>query len=128
MSTADEYTPATFDVRADYVRDHTRNFDSYMMGRSLTSEQERYGAQFDRWLEGERARARTETDSTLAWIERVLQGAHRAKDSDYAEGVLDTLIAVRKMLVWGGADDVPVTALLERAEISTTDHTNRSAS
>lgn len=66
MSTADEYTPATFDVRADYVRDHTRNFDSYMVGRSLTSEQELYGARFDRWLEGERARARTEITPTQA--------------------------------------------------------------
>ncbi|WP_292727125.1 hypothetical protein [Microbacterium sp. UBA837] len=120
MSTEDEYTPTTEEVRADHARSLTYpKFVSPIRAR-----------QFDRWLacllEGERARARTETDSTLAWIERVLQGAHRAKDSDYAEGVLDTLIAVRKMLVWGGADDVPVTALLERAEISTTDHTNRS--
>ena len=45
-----EYTPTTEEVRADYVRDHTRNFDSYMVGRSLTSEQEFYGAKFDRWL------------------------------------------------------------------------------
>lgn len=54
--TADEYTPSTDEVRADYVRDHTRNFDSYQVGRSLTSEQEHYGGQFDRWLAGERAR------------------------------------------------------------------------
>lgn len=47
---SDEYTPTTEEVRADYVRDHTRNFDSYSVGRSLTSEQEVYGDRFDRWL------------------------------------------------------------------------------
>ena len=46
----DQSIPSTGEVRADYVRGHTRNFDSYMVGRSLTSEQEFYGAKFDRWL------------------------------------------------------------------------------
>ena len=47
---SDEYTPTTEEVRADYVRDHTRSFDPYSVGRSLTSEQEFYGDRFDRWL------------------------------------------------------------------------------
>ena len=46
----DDYTPSLNEVRADYVAIHTRNFDSYATGRSLTSEQEFYASQFDRWL------------------------------------------------------------------------------
>lgn len=53
-----DYTPSTDEVRADYVRDHTRNFDSYMTGRSLTSEQEVYGARYDRMIESVRAEER----------------------------------------------------------------------
>ena len=45
-----DYTPSLNEVRADYVAIHTRNFDSYATGRSLTSEQEFYASQFDRWL------------------------------------------------------------------------------
>lgn len=45
-----EYTPTTDEVRADFVALHTRNFDAYAVGRSLTSEQEYYGEDFDRWL------------------------------------------------------------------------------
>lgn len=55
---AEDYTPSTDEVRADYVRDHTRNFDSYMTGRSLTSEQEVYGARYDRMIESVRAEER----------------------------------------------------------------------
>ena len=46
----DDYTPSLNEVRADYVAIHTRNFDSYATGRSLTSEQEVYASRFDRWL------------------------------------------------------------------------------
>ena len=46
----DDYTPSLNEVRAAYVAIHTRNFDSYATGRSLTSEQEFYASQFDRWL------------------------------------------------------------------------------
>ena len=53
-------TPSIAEVRADYVRDHTRNFDSYTVGRSLTSEQEIYGARFDRTIAAVIARAKRE--------------------------------------------------------------------
>lgn len=39
--------PSLNEIRADFITLHTRNFDAYMVGRSLTSEQEFYGAQFD---------------------------------------------------------------------------------
>lgn len=39
--------PSINEIRADFIALHTRNFDAYMAGRSLTSEQEFYGAQFD---------------------------------------------------------------------------------
>ena len=55
--------PSTGEVRADYVRDHTRNFDSYMVGRSLTSEQEFYGAKFDRWLAAHDAEVQARRDN-----------------------------------------------------------------
>ena len=45
-----EYTPTTGEVRAAFVSVHTRNFDAYQAGRSLESEEEHYGDQFDRWL------------------------------------------------------------------------------
>ena len=61
MST-DEYVPSECEVRADFVQTHTRNFDSYLMGRSLTSEQEHYGAQFDAMI----ARVRRDAALTLA--------------------------------------------------------------
>lgn len=47
---SDPVIPSLGEVRADYIRDHTRNFDSYLVGRSLASEQEFYGEKFDRWL------------------------------------------------------------------------------
>lgn len=61
------YTPTTEEVRAEYVRDHTRNFDSYTVGRSLTSEQEFYGARFDRWLS--EVKARVWNECMLAHVE-----------------------------------------------------------
>lgn len=39
--------PSINEVRADFIALHTRNFDAYMVGRSVASEQEFYGAQFD---------------------------------------------------------------------------------
>ncbi|WP_353707624.1 hypothetical protein ABRQ22_17335 [Cellulosimicrobium sp. ES-005] len=62
----DDYTPSTDEVRADYVRDHTRNFDSYMTGRSLASEQEVYGARFDRWLAAHDESVRAEERADVA--------------------------------------------------------------
>jgi hypothetical protein len=53
-----EYTPHPNEVRADFINLHTRNFDAYQAGRSLTSEQEVYGGVFDRMIaEVERAAA-----------------------------------------------------------------------
>jgi hypothetical protein len=44
------YELGTEDVRKDFTLVNTRNHDGYMTGRSLESERERYGAEFDRWL------------------------------------------------------------------------------
>lgn len=53
-----DYTPGANEVRADFITLHTRNFDAYTVGRSLTSEQEVYGDVFDRMIaEVERASA-----------------------------------------------------------------------
>lgn len=57
---SDPIIPSTGEVRAVYIRDHTRNFDSYQVGRSLTSEQEFYGAKFDRWLAAHDAAVRAD--------------------------------------------------------------------
>ena len=45
-----EYTPSVDEMRADFVHEHTRRFDEYQAGRSLESEEEHYGDQFDRFL------------------------------------------------------------------------------
>ena len=45
-----EYTPTPNEARADFITLRTRNFDAYQVGRSLTSEQEFYGAQYDRMI------------------------------------------------------------------------------
>lgn len=67
--TTDEYVPSECEVRADFVRTHTRNFDSYLMGRSLTSEQGHYGAQFDAMIARvRRAAAREALDGLSAWL------------------------------------------------------------
>lgn len=65
MST-DKYAPSECEVRADFVQTHTRNFDSYLMGRSLTSEQEHYGAQFDAMIARVRRDAAREALDGLA--------------------------------------------------------------
>ena len=45
-----EYIPTIEELRADFVLANTRNHDAYQVGRSLASEQETFGAQFDRTL------------------------------------------------------------------------------
>ena len=54
---SEPYVPNLNEVRADFVALHTRNFDPYQAGRSLTSEQEYYGDQFDRFIAKVRADA-----------------------------------------------------------------------
>ena len=67
----DDYTPSLNEVCADYVAIHTRNFDSYATGRSLTSEQEVYASRFDRWLASHDAevaeRIAQEIEADLMW-------------------------------------------------------------
>ena len=57
-----EYTPSVDEMRADFVHERTRRFDEYQAGRSLESEEEHYGDQFDRFL----ARVRRDAALTLA--------------------------------------------------------------
>ena len=78
---ADPIIPSTGEVRADYVRDHTRNFDSYMVGRSLTSEQEFYGAKFDRWLAAHDAEVQAQVVAEEP-EERWQYGAQNPDDAD----------------------------------------------
>ncbi|MCT2182861.1 hypothetical protein M3G00_07915 [Brevibacterium casei] len=54
---SEPYVPNLNEVRADFVALHTRNFDPYQAGRSLTSEQEYYGDQFDRFIAKVKAEA-----------------------------------------------------------------------
>jgi ABC-type Zn2+ transport system substrate-binding protein/surface adhesin len=54
-----DYTPTTDEVRADYVRDHTRGYDEYQGDQTLTAMQEHYGAEFDSWLAQHDAEVRT---------------------------------------------------------------------
>jgi hypothetical protein len=80
--------PSINEIRADYVRTHTRNFDAYAVGRSLTSEQEVYGERFDRTVAAVVARAKREereriADELEAWAE-----THRPT-SPYTEGRRD---------------------------------------
>lgn len=58
--TDSEYVPGEREVRADFVLANTRNFDSYQVGRPLASEQERYGDEFDRWIDQVKAEAARE--------------------------------------------------------------------
>ncbi|WP_279063678.1 hypothetical protein [Dermabacter hominis] len=55
-----KYTPTTSEVRTVYVWTHTRNFDSYQVGRTLASEQKHYGDEFDRWIDQVKAEAARE--------------------------------------------------------------------
>ena len=95
---SDPITPSTAEVRADYIRDHTRNFDSYSVGRSLTSEQEFYSKKFDRWL------AAHDAEVTAKALERGVDelGVYVGdEDGDYWTGYRDgqrRQIHVLKML------------------------------
>lgn len=46
----DPQAPTTEEVRSDYALTQIRNYDEYMTGRSLASEQARVAEAFDRWL------------------------------------------------------------------------------
>ena len=70
-----EYTPTPNEIRADFITLHTRNFDSYTVGRSLTSEQEVYGDAFDRMI----AEVRREA-AEKAWREGELAGTRNQRD------------------------------------------------
>lgn len=75
--------PSLNEIRADFITLHTRNFDAYMVGRSLTSEQEFYGAQFDSVIRRIQAEAiRTWADFQDAAIRNI---AFAADDEDRAE-------------------------------------------
>ena len=74
---SDDYTPTTGEVRADFVALHTRNFDAYAAGRSLTSEQEYYGEDFDRWL--------TAHDAEVA--ERIAQAIEGELRAEQTQGI-----------------------------------------
>lgn len=73
-----DYTPQPNEVRADFITLHTRNFDAYQAGRSLTSEQEVYGDVFDRMIAEVRReaaeKALTETANELDRIGNGLVG------------------------------------------------------
>ena len=87
-----EYTPTPNEIRADFITLHTRNFDSYTVGRSLTSEQEVYGDAFDRMIaEVERAaaeKALTEFAAELDSREMPESGSH-INMTKYREGLID---------------------------------------
>lgn len=82
-----KYTPTTDEVRAVYVWTHTRNFDSYQVGRTLASEQKHYGDEFDRWLDQVRSEAWDEAADHLEYrhshaaaYELRLANPHRKED------------------------------------------------
>lgn len=85
--TDSEYVPSEREVRADFVLARTRNFDSYMMGRTLASEQKHYGDEFDRWLDQVRSEAWDEAADHLEYrhshaaaYELRLANPHRKED------------------------------------------------
>lgn len=79
-----DHTPTTDEVRADYVRDHTRGYDEYQGDRTMTAVQEQYGAEFDAWIAQHDREVQAETlEAEAAKIEskRSLLGiASRALD------------------------------------------------
>lgn len=80
-----DYTPTPNEVRADFALLHTRNFDEYQVGRSLTSEQEFYGDIFDRVLAKVRAEAWDQ-----GWVS-AMQYEGRCQDAEAAgQGVFIT--------------------------------------
>ena len=77
---SEPYVPNLNEVRADFVALHTRNFDPYQAGRSLTSEQEYYGDQFDRFIAKVRAGAK---------VEALREAAEEWRKQNYALGEFD---------------------------------------
>ena len=71
--------PSEKEVRADFVALHTRNFDSYQVGRSLTSEQEYYGDQFDRFI------AKVQADTLREFAAKDIPAAVEARRTLLAE-------------------------------------------
>lgn len=72
--------PLINEIRADYIREHTRTFDGGHPDRTLTSEQEFYGNRFDRAI----ARARAEALRDAAAATR-----NEAPDEPYAGATFD---------------------------------------
>lgn len=70
-----KYTPTTDEVRTVYVWTHTRNFDSYQVGRPLASEQKHYGDEFDRWLNRVKAEAWEECATKIEMQGTIKPGA-----------------------------------------------------
>ena len=87
-----EYTPTPNEARADFITLRTRNFDAYQVGRSLTSEQEFYGAQYDRMIAAiEREAAAKALAEFAVEIERCdmpERGVH-INMTQYREGLID---------------------------------------
>lgn len=76
---SEPYVPNLNEVRADFVALHTRNFDPYQAGRSLTSEQEYYGDQFDRFI------AKVRADALRAFAAKDIPAAVEARRTLLAE-------------------------------------------
>lgn len=55
-----EYVPSMNEIRADYMRGHTRHFDEYQVGHSRTVEEELWGEAFDQALTAHDARIASE--------------------------------------------------------------------
>lgn len=95
--TDSEYVPGERKVRADFVLARTRNFDSYMMGRTLASEQERYGDEFDRWIDKVKAEAAREALTGLAVeMERLDSDRIEAESANLPPDTIGTSDTIRR--------------------------------
>lgn len=95
--TDSEYVPGEREVRADFVLARTRNFDSYMMGRPLASEQERYGDEFDRWIDKVKAEAAREALTGLAVeMERLDSDRIEAESANLPPDTIGTSDTIRR--------------------------------
>ena len=101
---AEPITPSTAEVRADYILDHTRNFDSFQVGRSLTSEQEFYAAKFDQWLREERAKVLRKAEDVAADALRAWWTAETRPEDD-TDSVMEVRRAIRALRNEGNTDD-----------------------
>ena len=80
-----EYTPTPNEARADFITLRTRNFDAYQVGRSLTSEQDFYGAQHDRMIaEVERTAAARARGEALIEVVQAHRDLHKTYGSTSA--------------------------------------------